>query len=162
MSEQNEDKEKTEAWWKTAEGKSWEDASQATPISELRALQAKVAGEYPNDPIYANAGQFSSRNPRPGLYRHFRNGLLYRLIGLGLSSGSMTDLFCVYVPLYESQEFMEGATFVLRPVREWSEKVDYTQGSPGQLHWHNELEKMGSEREMEEITSGPRFIRVGD
>ncbi len=63
-------------------------------------------------------------HPQPGeTYRHYKKGDLYEVVGMALSSED--EWTVVYKALYENP----AAGMFVRPVKEWSEDVEWPQGS---------------------------------
>ena len=56
------------------------------------------------------------------VYRHFKNGKTYRVIGVGRHSETLEELV-VYQALYESADFAYGQIWC-RPAKMWSEIKD--------------------------------------
>lgn len=98
--------------------------------------------------------------PKPGLYRHAKNGELYRLHFL--SKHSETDeILCIYSPLYaEGQLHCLPAQMMARPADMWSQIIPYEKHFAGRQSLLYYLDRVGSERDPDLIWDGPRFIPV--
>lgn len=119
--------------------------------ADVRAMEEERQGHFPVPKL-----------PKPGLYRHAKNGELYRL--LFLAKHSETDeILCIYSPCYESgQQHCHPAQMMARPAEMWSQNIPY-KGQPflGRQYWLSYLDEIGSERDHDEVWDGPRFIPVG-
>jgi len=64
---------------------------------------------------------------KPGIYKHFKTGNLYRVIGVGKHSETLEDLV-----FYEALYSNEISKFWARPVRMFQELVDAPDGTKKQ------------------------------
>ncbi len=56
------------------------------------------------------------------IYRHYKNGHLYQVIGVGKHSETLEDVV-IYKALYTSSDFPEGQIWC-RPLQMWEEIID--------------------------------------
>jgi hypothetical protein len=67
--------------------------------------------------------------PRPGIYRHFKNKKLYRVLGVARHSETDEELV-VYEPLYESD-----SKYWVRPVDMFMETVEHEGVMQPRFQW---------------------------